>query len=82
MKITNFIERHLNILKWIMACLFTFSALLLTSNVSFSKIGFITFLIAHSLSCIIFGTVKDKPLFYHSFIFVFIDIWGIYRWYF
>jgi hypothetical protein len=82
MNFVNIIKCNLNILKWILSIIFVVSALLLTSNVSFSKIGFITFFIAHILSCVIFWAVKDSPLFYHNFIFVFIDIWGIYRWYF
>jgi hypothetical protein len=76
------ISKPLNKLKWVMAGLFLISALLLTSNISISKIGFLLFLIGHFIGVLVFYIEKDTPMFYHSILFIFIDIWGIYRWYF
>ena len=69
-------------MKWVMTTLFTFGAILLSSNISFGKFGFFLFLIAHLMAIYVFYVSKDKPLFYHNLSFLFVDFWGIYRWFF
>jgi len=74
-------NKHIVPLKWVMTTLFTLGALLLSSNVSFGKLGFFAFLTAHSIAIYVFFIAKDKPLFYHNLSFILIDLWGIYRWF-
>lgn len=68
-------------LKWIMSLLFLGSAVLLSSNVEYSKIGFLTFFLGHLLGLYIFHKEADRALFWHNIGFSFIDAWGIYRWF-
>jgi hypothetical protein len=68
-------------IKWVMTTLFTIGAILLSSNISFGKYGFFLFLAAHIMAIYVFYVTKDKPLFYHNLSFLFVDFWGIYRWF-
>ena len=79
---TEFIVQHQVRLKWVMTLMFLGSAITLSANVDFSKLGFITFLLAHIMGIAIFGATRDRPLFFHNLGFMFIDLFGIYRWFF
>jgi len=69
-------------LKWIASALFLFSALLISSNIVLSKWGYVTFFIGHIIFIYCFYKTKDIPMIFHNIIFGFIDIFGIYRWFF
>jgi len=79
---TELIVRHQVSLKWAMTLMFLGSAVTLSANVDFSKLGFITFLLAHIVGIAVFGATRDRPMFFHSLGFMFIDLFGIYRWFF
>ena len=64
--------------KWIMSITFLGSALLLSSNFEYSRIGFLTFFAGHLMGLYVFR--RDNAMFWHNIIFTFIDLWGIYRW--
>ena len=66
--------------KWIMSITFLGSALLLSSNFEYSRIGFLTFFAGHIMGLYVFR--RDNAMFWHNIIFSFIDLWGIYRWWF
>ena len=66
--------------KWIMSITFLGSALLLSSNFEYSRIGFLTFFMGHLMGLYVFR--RDNAMFWHNIIFTFIDLWGIYRWWF
>ena len=66
--------------KWIMSITFLGSALLLSSNFEYSRIGFLTFFAGHLMGLYVFR--RDNAMFWHNIIFTFIDLWGIYRWWF
>lgn len=68
-------------LKWVMTMTFLGSALLLSSNIAISKLGFITFFLGHLIGLYIFHQERDRALFWHNLGFSFIDAWGIYRWF-
>ena len=76
------IESNLVSLKWVMTISFFSAAILLTSNISISKYGFLLFLLGHALGALVFNVTKDKPMFYHNAVFIFIDLIGIYRWFY
>lgn len=77
----DFILKYQNALKWSMTILFLFSALIIGMKIDISKIGFITFLIAHIIGITVFVKTKDTPMIFHNVIFAFVDIFSIYRWY-
>jgi len=66
--------------KWIMSITFLGSALLLSSNFEYSRIGFLTFFVGHLMGLYVFR--RDPAMFWHNIIFTVIDLWGIYRWWF
>lgn len=68
-------------LKWVMGGLFLGSALILSTNVSYSKYGFITFLIGHLIGIYVFNARKDRAMLWHNIVFLFVDLWGIFRWF-
>jgi hypothetical protein len=68
-------------LKWTMGGLFIVSALLLSSNTTYSKYGYILFAVAHLLGVGIFYKYRDTAMLWSSIIFLGIDVWGIYRWF-
>lgn len=78
---SEYIIKYQNALKWTMTILFLFSALIIGLKIDISKIGFITFLIAHLIGVIVFFKLKDKPMLFHNVLFGFVDIFSIYRWY-
>lgn len=69
------------IMKWVGTVFFIVSALLVTSNFELSKWGMVTFLFGHIIFVTIFYKLKDWAMFYQNFFFIFIDLWGIYRWF-
>lgn len=68
-------------LKWIGTISFLTAALLLSSNIEISRYGFFIFLLGHIVLSYLFLVNKDKPMFIQNFFFLFIDLWGIYRWF-
>ena len=64
-----------------MTILFLFSAIIIGLKVDISKIGFVTFLLAHSIGIVIFYKIKDSPMLFHNVLFAFVDIFSIYRWF-
>lgn len=70
------------IYKWIGTVSFLLAALLLSSNIEASKYGFLVFLYGHTVLSIYFGSInKDLPMFIQNFFFIFVDLFGIYRWF-
>lgn len=67
-------------IKWIMSITFLGSALLLSSNFEYSRIGFMSFFAGHLIGLYVFR--HDPAMLWHNIIFSFIDLWGIYRWWF
>lgn len=68
-------------LKWIGTISFLTAAMLLSSNIEISRWGFLIFLFGHVILSVLFFKLKDKPMFVQNFFFLFVDIWGIYRWF-
>lgn len=66
--------------KWIMSITFLGSALLLSSNFEYSRIGFMSFFAGHLIGLYVFR--RDPAMLWHNILFSFIDLWGIYRWWF
>jgi hypothetical protein len=77
----KFIIKYQNALKWTMTVLFIFSAFVIGMKIDISKIGFITFLLAHLIGISVFYKLKDKPMLFHNVLFAFVDLFSIYRWY-
>jgi len=70
------------IYKWIGTISFLLSAILLSSNIDISRYGFLLFLFGHlTLSYYFWFKNKDLPMFTQNFFFIFVDAWGIYRWF-
>ena len=78
---TQFILKYQNALKWTMTLLFIFSAFMIGLKIDLSKIGFISFLLAHLIGVVLFYKLKDKPMLFHNVLFGFVDIFSIYRWF-
>lgn len=68
-------------LKWLGTGLFITAAVLLSANVSISPYGFFLFLTGHALLAYLFLRDNDKPMFTQNFVFLFVDAFGIYRWF-
>jgi len=68
-------------IKWIGTILFFVAALLLSSNFEYSRYGFIVFAMAHVLLSFLFFKLKDKPMFTQNFVFLFVDLYGIYNYF-
>ena len=64
-----------------MTILFLMSAFIIGMKIDVSKLGFITFLLAHIMGIIIFYKLKDKPMLFQNTVFTFIDLFSIYRWF-
>lgn len=75
------ILKYQNALKWIMTILFLISAFIIGMKIDVSKLGFITFLLAHIMGIIIFYKLKDKPMLFQNTLFAFVDLFSIYRWF-
>jgi hypothetical protein len=73
--------KQIEYLKWIGTALFITAAVLLSANVSISPYGFFLFLTGHALLAYLFFRDNDKPMFTQNFIFLFVDAFGIYRWF-
>ena len=61
--------------------MFLSAALLLSSNIEISPYGFFLFITGHITLAYLFHKVGDKPMFVQNFFFMFVDAWGIYRWF-
>ena len=68
-------------IKWAGTILFFIAAILLSSNFEYSPYGFIVFAIAHIMLSFLFFKLKDKPLFIQNFVFLFVDLYGIYNYF-
>lgn len=73
--------KYINSFKWIGTICFIGAALLLSSNIEISPYGFFIFLIGHVVSFYAFYKLRDLPLTLQNFFFIFVDAWGIYRWF-
>jgi hypothetical protein len=74
-------EKRIEFLKWFGTACFLTAALLLSSNIEISRYGFFIFLSGHIALSYLFIKHKDVPMFIQNFFFIFIDLWGIYRWF-
>lgn len=72
--------KHEQAWKWAMSITFLLSALLLSSNIAWSKYGYFTFALGHVMGMMVFYKYKDHAMFWHNVVFSSIDAWGIYRW--
>jgi len=69
-------------LKWFGTVCFLSAATLLSSNIEVSRWGFFIFLAGHISLTWLFWRLKDNPMMVQNGFFIFIDLWGIYRWFF
>ena len=67
--------------KWVMGTTFLIAALILSSNVSWSKYGYLLFALGHVMGTVIFFRDRDHAMFWHNLAFLAIDAWGVYRWF-
>jgi hypothetical protein len=67
--------------KWVMGTTFLIAALILSSNVSWSKYGYLLFALGHVMGTLIFLRDRDHAMFWHNLVFLTIDAWGVYRWF-
>ena len=67
--------------KWLGTILFFIAAILLSSNFEYSRWGFVVFATAHVLLSTLFFYLKDKPMFVQNFVFLFVDLYGIYNYF-
>jgi len=74
--------KQIEYLKWFGTVCFLSAATLLSSNIEFSRWGFLIFLSGHVSLTWLFWRLNDKPMMVQNGFFIFIDIWGIYRWFF
>jgi len=70
-----------NELKWFGTLCFLSAAILLSANVEISKYGFFIFLLGHATLSMLFWKLKDRAMFTQNFFFLFVDCFGIYRWF-
>ena len=71
-----------DLIKWIATLSFLSAALLLSSNIEISRYGFFIFLFGHIvLSYYFYIKVRDYPMLVQNVFFIFVDAWGIYRWF-
>ena len=68
-------------IKWVGTILFFIAALLLSTNFEYSRYGFVVFAAAHILLSSLFFKLKDKPMFIQNFVFLFVDLYGIYNYF-
>ena len=68
-------------IKWFGTFMFLAAAIILSANVEGSRYGFFLFLIGHAILSVLFWKVNDRALFTQNFGFLFIDLFGIYRWF-
>jgi len=73
--------KSVNYAKWFGTAMFLIAAILLSSNIGISPFGFFLFLTGHIVLSYVFLKENDKPLFVQNFFFIFVDAWGIYRWF-
>ena len=73
--------KHEQTWKWVMSFIFLASALTVSSNFAYSKYGYILFGIGHLMGMHIFWRYKDHAMFWNNFVFLSIDLWGVYRWF-
>lgn len=73
--------RYINFCKWTSTVCFILAAILLSTNIEISRYGFFIFLVGHAIGFYAFYKLKDLPLTLQNFFFMFVDGWGIYRWF-
>ena len=71
-----------NTAKWIASVLFLLAAILLSSNNEVSKYGMILFLIGHIMLTFVFYKHKDNPMIFQNGVFIIVDVYGVYNWWF
>jgi len=74
--------KHDQIAKWVMSAMFLLAALVLSSNTSISKYGYVIFGIGHLFGTYVFIRTKDFALLWQNIIFLGVDAFGVYRWLF
>jgi len=67
--------------KWTATIMFLSAGTILSANIESSRWGFWMFLVGHVLLSLYFAREKDWPMFAQNFFFLWIDIFGIYRWF-
>jgi hypothetical protein len=75
-------ENKIEYLKWFGTVCFLSAATLLSSNIEVSRYGFFIFLAGHTALTWLFWRLNDKPMMVQNGFFIFIDVWGLYRWFF
>ena len=73
--------KYTEYVKWFGTVMFISAAILLSSNIEVSRFGFFMFLFGHIALSFLFYRIKDYALFCQNFIFIFVDAFGIYRWF-
>jgi hypothetical protein len=73
--------KQIEYLKWFGTICFLSAATLLSSNIEVSRWGFFIFLAGHVSLTWLFWRLKDNPMMIQNGFFIFIDAWGIYRWF-
>jgi hypothetical protein len=73
--------KNIEYMKWFGTVCFLSAAVLLSSNIEISRYGFFLFLTGHIVLSYLFWKNSDKPMFVQNFFFIFVDAWGIYRWF-
>ena len=74
--------KHDQIAKWVMSILFLAAAIVLSSNTSISKYGYVIFGLGHILGTYIFIRTHDTALLWQNVVFLGVDAFGVYRWLF
>lgn len=70
------------VMKWVSTISFLSAAVLLSSNIPESRYGFFIFLLGHIVGLVVFYRVREWSLIVQNGVFIAIDCWGIYRWFF
>lgn len=69
-------------MKWVGTICFLLAAVLLSSNIEISRYGFFVFLFGHViLTYHFFYKERDYPMLVQNGFFIFVDVFGIYRWF-
>ena len=69
-------------MKWLATGLFLIAGTLLSLNIEISRFGFLMFFTGHILLSYVFIKNKDWAMATQNGFFLFIDIFGIFRWFF
>jgi|TARA_B110000977_G_scaffold197180_1_gene279098 hypothetical protein len=69
-------------MKWLATAIFLSAGTLLSLNIEISRFGFLLFLTGHVLLSYWFFKEKDWAMATQNGFFIFIDLLGIFRWFF